>query len=110
SVQSHIDWFDVAAVVNYGDLSVDLATIRRAVLKRERYVLLADGSLGLVSHELAQRLAPLFAMGQTHDATIRYATAQVGVVEQIVQEASVSSVDSTFEERRARLRLFEHIE
>jgi non-specific serine/threonine protein kinase len=109
-VQSHIDWFDVAAVVNYGDLSVDLATIRRAVLKRERYVLLADGSLGLVSHELAQRLAPLFAMGQTHDATIRYATAQVGVVEQIVQEASMASVDSAFEERRARLRLFEHIE
>lgn len=110
TVQSHIDWFDVAAVVNYGDLSVDLATIRRAVLKRERYVLLADGSLGLVSHELAQRLAPLFAMGHTHDTHVRYATAQVGIVEQIVQEASAATVDSTFEERRARLRLFEHIE
>lgn len=110
TVQSHIDWFDVAAVVNYGDLSVDLAIIRRAVMRRERYVLLADGSLGLVSHELAQRLAPLFAMGHAHDTHLRYATAQVAVVEQIMQTASAAQGDALFEERRARLRLFEHIE
>jgi non-specific serine/threonine protein kinase len=76
TVQSHIDWFDVSAVVSFGDLSVDLATVRRAVLRRERYILLSDGSLGLVSNELAERLAPLFAMGHEQKAQMRYASAQ----------------------------------
>ena len=110
TVQSNIDWFDVAAVVSFGDLSVDLATVRRAVLRRERYILLSDGSLGLVSNALAQRLAPLFAMGHEQQTQMRYASAQAAVVEQLVQEANSAQVDSLFEERRGRLRLFDHIE
>lgn len=109
-VASHIDWFDVAAVVHFDDLSVDLATIRRAVLRRERYIVLADGSLGLVPSSLAQRLAPLLAMGDEQDGHLRYAGAQAAVVDQLVQVATHAQTDAAFEERRARLRLFAHIE
>ncbi len=109
-VQSHIDWFDVAAVVHFGDLSVDLQTIRQAVLRRDRYILLPDGSLGLVPAQLAQRLAPLFAMGDDHAGQLRYRDAQAAVVDQLVQMAQSAEIDAEFEQRRARLRLFEHIE
>ena len=110
TVQSHIDWFDVSAVVNFGDLSVDVAVVRRAVLRRERYILLPDGTIGFVPNELAHRLAPLLAMGTESDGRLRFAAAQTAIVDQLVQEAQRAQVDATFEERREQLRLFEHIE
>lgn len=109
-VNSTIDWFDVSAVVNFGELSVDLMTVRRAVMRRERYILLSDGSLGLVPSEFAQRLAPIFAMGSERDERMRYAGAQAAVVDQLVQESHHAVVDAQFEARRNQLRLFSQIE
>ncbi len=110
TVRSHIDWFDVAAVVHFGDLSVDVAVVRRAVLRRERYILLPDGSIGYVPNELAQRLAPLLAMGTEGDGRLRFAAAQTAIVDQLIQEAQRAEVDAMFEQRREQLRLFERIE
>lgn len=109
-VESHIDWFDVAAVVNFGDLAVDMAVVRRAVLRRERYIVLPDGSIGLVPNELAQRLAPLLALGTEQGGRLRYAGAQTAIVDQLLQEATQATADAAFEQRREQLRWFEHIE
>lgn len=43
-MSSGIDWFDVSAVVSYGDIDVSLKDIRRAIKRREKYVKLADGT------------------------------------------------------------------
>jgi non-specific serine/threonine protein kinase len=48
SVSSGIDWFDVKAVVHFGEIEASLTEIRRAIRRRERYVKLADGSIGQI--------------------------------------------------------------
>jgi non-specific serine/threonine protein kinase len=51
SVSSEIDWFDVQAIINFGELQVSLKDIRKALKKRERFIKLADGSIGEIPEE-----------------------------------------------------------
>ncbi len=62
-VSSGIDWFDVQAVVNFGDLEVPIQDIRRLLRKRERFVKLPDGSIGEIPEIWLERYHSLFTMG-----------------------------------------------
>jgi non-specific serine/threonine protein kinase len=64
----------------------------------------------LVPNELAQRLAPLLALGTEQGGRLRYAGAQTAIVDQLLQEATQATADAAFEQRREQLRWFEHIE
>ncbi|MGH9768607.1 MAG: SNF2 helicase associated domain-containing protein, partial [Blastocatellia bacterium] len=51
NVSSGIDWFDLKAVIHFGELEVSLAEIRKALRKSERFIKLADGSIGEIPPE-----------------------------------------------------------
>src|SRR5579859_5810452 len=46
-----IDWFDLLIRVRYGELVVPLADLRKAILGKQEFILLADGSLGMLPKE-----------------------------------------------------------
>jgi len=50
-----IDWFDLTIRVSYGDQVVPLHELRKAILGRQDFILLADGSLGMLPKEWIQQ-------------------------------------------------------
>ena len=109
-VSSGIDWFDVLASVSFGEIEVAFKDIRRALQKRERYVKLADGSLGEIPHEWIERYRHLFALGQDAQGGLRFSTTQVTLVDQLLSEEDWANTDEVFRERSRRLREFGGIE
>ena len=110
NVVSGIDWFDVDTQVNFGDLSVALKDIKQAVRKREKYIKLADGSIGALPEEWLERYRHLFALGETQDAdTLRFNQTQVTLLDQLLGDADHAEIDAKFRERREKLRNFETI-
>jgi non-specific serine/threonine protein kinase len=109
SVSSGIDWFDVQAVARFGDLEVKIQEIRRAVRKREKFVKLGDGSLGVIPEEWLERYRHLFGMTEETDDGLRLGTGQVGLLDQLLIEGETLEADSEFEHRRERLRGFDQI-
>ncbi len=71
-VSSGIDWFDVQAVVNFGELQVPIQEIRRLMRKRERYIKLPDGSIGEIPDVWLDRYRYLFTMGDPQEAGLRF--------------------------------------
>ncbi|MBC8160890.1 MAG: DEAD/DEAH box helicase [Roseiflexaceae bacterium] len=109
-VNSGIDWFDVTAEVSYGDLQVALKDIRQAIKKREKFVKLADGSIGALPEEFVEKYRHIFNMGQEAGAgALRFNQTQLTLIDQLLSEADQSSTDAEFERRRERLRNFEQI-
>lgn len=104
-VSSGIDWFDVKAVVNFGDLEVALSEIRRAMRKRERYIKLADGSIGEIPEIWLERYKHLFALGDVSESGLRFSRHQITLLDQAFSEADEAQTDELFEQRRNRLRL-----
>jgi non-specific serine/threonine protein kinase len=110
SVSSGIDWFDVSAVVNYGDLTVGLKELRQAIRKREKYIKLADGTIGALPAEWAERYRHLLALGEDRGDDLRFSSHHITMLDQLLSEADRASADEAFEQRRVKLRSFEHVE
>lgn len=110
NVSSGIDWFDVEANVNFGELAVSLKDIRQAVKKRERYVKLADGSIGALPEEWIEKYRHMLVLG--NDAgkdTLRFNNSQLTLIDQLLGEADRAQTDEAFRQRREKLRNFENI-
>ena len=109
TVSSGIDWFDVLAVVSYGDLDVEMSEIRKAIKQRQGYVKLPDGSLGVLPEELVTQYRSLFALGQDTEQGVRLSKTQAMLLEFTLQGMD-ATVDAEYTRRVAQLRNFTQIE
>ncbi|MBS1663328.1 MAG: DEAD/DEAH box helicase [Bacteroidetes bacterium] len=66
-----IDWFDLTIRVSYGELVVPLNELRKAILGRQDYILLSDGSLGMLPKEWLDKFSLLLRMGQMREGGLR---------------------------------------
>lgn len=109
SLSSGIDWFDLNAVIQYGDQQVPLKEMRRALAKRERYIKLADGSIGQIPDEWLEKYKKLFDLAEETDSGLRVHDYHLPLVDTLLADASEAQVAAEFKERRERLRGFENI-
>jgi superfamily II DNA or RNA helicase len=108
-VRSGIDWFELDAGVQFGDIEVGLAELLAARRAGQTSILLSDGTHGVLPAEWLARLGPLTAGGRSVGGVIRYRQSQVGLIDALLEAVPEADVDATFEEARAQLRTFEHI-
>lgn len=110
NITSGIDWFDVQAVVNFGEIEVALRDIRRALRRKEQYIKLADGSIGELPQDWLDRYKHLFAFGdETKEGNLRLSNHHLTLIDQLLGESDRVRTDEEFNRRRERLRNFEGI-
>src|SRR5258708_36207617 len=78
----NIDWFDLTIRVSYGDLVVPLNELRKAILGRQDYILLSDGSLGILPKEWLDKYSLLLRMGQLREGGLRLPTVHWAVLQE----------------------------
>ncbi|MBA3714277.1 MAG: SNF2 helicase associated domain-containing protein [Pyrinomonadaceae bacterium] len=108
-VTSGIDWFDVRATVNFGEIEVSLAEIRKTLRKRERFVKLADGSVGEIPPEWVERYRHLFALSEETDTGLRVANHHLTMLDQLLADDTRAVTDKEFARRRQHLLSFDGI-
>lgn len=109
-VSSGIDWFDISVVVQFGDQKANWKEVRSAILKGERYVKLADGSIGQIPEEWIKRFKKALALGKGTEQGLKISEAQLPLVDLLLEEAELREGFEAFEHLRKRLRDFEQIE
>jgi len=108
-ISSGIDWFDIEAVVQYGDQSISLREVMKAVRKGERYVKLADGTFGQIPEDWLERYKHLFGLAEETEKGLRVRDVQIPLLDRLLEDASEVEAAREFQERRERLRAFEQI-
>lgn len=109
NISSGIDWFDVQAIVQYGDQQVSLNEIRRALRQGERYIKLADGSIGQIPEEWLEKYKHLFALAEETADGLRVSDLQLSLLDELLADAETKNIAPEFHARRERLRSFERI-
>lgn len=102
-----IDWFDLTIRVSYGDQVVPLHELRKAILGRQDFILLGDGSLGMLPKEWIQQYGMLMKMGQVRDGQLKLPKVHWGLLEERLSgdPAAVDGIGSIEDELRAELEL-----
>jgi len=94
-----IDWFDLTIRVSYGDLVVPLRELRKAILGKQDFILLPDGSLGILPKEWIDRYSLLLKMGQMREDGMRLSAVHWGVM---AEAGGSGTLQAEVEEKRRR--------
>jgi non-specific serine/threonine protein kinase len=109
NISSGIDWFDVNASVSFGEIDVSLKEIRRAMQRRERFVKLADGTLGEIPEDWFERYQHLFVLGRESGKSLRLENHHAMLIDQLLADVDQYQTDEKFIQRVGRLQSFEGI-
>ncbi len=97
-----IDWFDLTIRVSYGELVVPLHELRKAILGKQDYILLSDGSLGLLPKEWLDKYTLLLRIGQMQDGGFRLPAVHWSVLQEAGGGAGDAALQQELEEKKRR--------
>src|SRR6185295_8698900 len=97
-VASGVDWFDLSGDFDFGGVSVRLPALLRALRDRERFVELADGTLGMVPGDWAERYGALaeLAPGEGEGQALRFGAHQALVLDALLAAEPGVAIDEVF--------------
>lgn len=113
-VTSGIDWFDLHAKVDYDGVSVDLPRLLEAVRRKDGFVPLGDGSVGILPEEWLRKYAGLAGLGAVEKTpegeALRFTRSQAGFLDALLAEMPEARTDEVFRRARAEMTSFTGIE
>jgi superfamily II DNA or RNA helicase len=105
-ISSGVDWFDLEGAARFGDVSVSLPKLLRAIKQGEQTVRLDDGTLGIIPEEWLAKYRLLADLGSVSGQHLRFTRPQVGLLDALLAAEPDVSADALFDRVRNELRGF----
>lgn len=103
NVKSGIDWFDVDLNVVFGEQQATAAEVKKALSKRQGYVQLKDGSMGLLTEDWLEKYALMLKLGQVKDGQVRLKKLHFSAIENLQDEFEPNEMLQQLVEKKNRL-------
>ena len=87
-------------IVNYGDIRVSIADLKKAVKKNKRFIKLADGSMGHIPDEWFQKFRRILNLTETHDDKLKVSVSQIALIDSILDEIDQFELDALYNQRK----------
>ncbi len=107
---SGIDWFDMQIGLSFGDQVVSMKDIKTAVVKKQNYVLLGDGTMGLLPEEWLGQYANLFKLGKIKGESVQLSKFHFSLIDELSVEIDNEEIRREIEEKKHKLLNFKNIE
>jgi superfamily II DNA or RNA helicase len=109
-VVSGVDWFELHGAVDFGGAVARLPELLAALRRRDRVVLLGDGTYGVLPEEWLRRYRMLGELGTPAADHLRFGRNQVGLLDALLAELPEARPDTRFLRARDELRRFTGVE
>ena len=109
-ITSGIDWFDLKTIVEFGDQQISLHDLRKAMKRGERFIKLADGSIGQIPDEWIRKYRHLWNLAQETGEGFRLSDLHLPLLDSLLEGDATIQAPADLVQRRERLRGFERIE
>jgi len=102
--KSGTDWFDIHVQISYDNFTVSLTDIRKAVLKKSKYIMLGNNKFAMLPEEWINRFSAAIRFGsQGKDETIRLKKSQFALIHDLYDEINDVEVQRELAEKKALL-------
>jgi len=103
-VSSGIDWFDADVELKFGEERVSIAEVKKALGKKQNFVPLSDGSLGLLPEEWMNKYSLMVKLGAAGGGNkLRLKKFHFSAIEGLSEEISETEVLAELAAKRERL-------
>ncbi len=107
---SGIDWFDMKVEVAFGDQFVSLADVRKAILKKQNYIQLGDGTLGMLPEEWMEKYGSLFKFGQVKGDELKLSKLHFSLIDDLYSLIDDEEIQQEIQEKKQKLLYFKEIQ
>jgi len=109
-ISSNTDWFDAKIDIQFGDQKVTVADIKKALVNKQQYVQLQDGTLGILPEEWIRKYSLLFRVGEGKASGIKLSKYHFSVIEELYDQRDEEELFVKLEEKYDKLRYNHSIE
>lgn len=102
-VSSGIDWFDTSVQLVFGEQSVSINDVKKALTQKQNFVKLGDGSIGILPEEWLEKYGLLIKMGETKGEKLRLKKYHFSVLDELMTEYDEDSLYDELEQKKERL-------
>lgn len=102
-ISTNIDWFETTVQIAFGDQVVSIADVKKALARKENFVKLADGSVGVLPENMMQRFTLLTKMGEIDGEKLKVKKIHFSILDELLAEVDEESVQHELEEKKERL-------
>ncbi|MCL4825621.1 MAG: hypothetical protein KJZ57_15530, partial [Anaerolineales bacterium] len=74
-------WFDLKTIVEFGDQQMSFHDVRKALKRGERYIKLADGSVGQIPDEWLEKYKHLWNLAEETEDGFRVADVHLSLLD-----------------------------
>ncbi len=109
-VKENIDWFDIHAVVKFGDYEIPFKLLRKLILRGKNEILLPNGEIGIIPEYWVREYSSLFAFmdkGELNGENLILRKHHLALVKDL-ENGNLAKV--TMSKKLEKLRDFEQIE
>lgn len=103
NIQSGIDWFDVKIKVQWGDQEASLRDIRKAILNNQDFVVLDDGTIGILPEEWITKYTKLFKFSTEENDGLKISKKQFNIVELLFNQIGEEEIIREIKEKKKKL-------
>lgn len=102
---SGIDWFDIHIEVHFGKQTVGLKELRKAIVNHDPYILLDDGTIGVLPDEWFEKYSMLFKMGNvTREDSLQLSKFHFTVIDELYSQIDNEKVLAELADKREKLK------
>lgn len=109
SIKSNEDWFEVSIDVAFGDNTVSLSDIRKAVINKKKYIQLKDGSVGLLPEEWLGRLKKYFRTGEVKGNYLAISKLKYSIIDELFDVIDETKILEEIALKRKKITQFKEI-
>ncbi|HTN47009.1 MAG TPA: SNF2-related protein [Flavipsychrobacter sp.] len=102
-VSSGIDWFDADVEIAFGDQTVTIADVKKALAQKANYIRLGDGSIGLLPEDWLKKYALLLKIGEAKNGKLRLKKYHFSALDELLSEVDEEKIQHELEEKKERL-------
>ncbi len=102
-VTSNIDWFDAQVELSFGDQTVSIIEVKKALNQKQNFVRLGDGSVGILPEEWLKKYSLLLKMGETRGDKVRLKKYHFSVLDELLSEVDENALQEELEQKKRQL-------
>ena len=108
-LSSGMDWFDAKVELSFGEQSIGIAEIQKALANKQSFVQLNDGTLGILPDEWIKKYALLFKVGEGKNNQLRLSKFHLSVIDELYENRNEEELSFELDDKYERLRNFKNI-